>query len=524
MTDSAEVDIPISVVEPVAEPGDVLAAGSSVGDFALVAVLGQGGCGTVYSARHRELGTEAAIKVIHRRLATDVNLVQRFLDEARLVNTIAHPALVDIFAVGSLPDGRPYLVMELLQGSTLTVCLKQQQLTLAERLSTAEQCCIALRAAHAKGVVHRDLKPDNIFIQRLEESVRIKLLDFGVAKLIDQPAGSELTRTGIVLGTPSYMSPEQLRGQPVTPASDVYALGVIFYRLFTGSPPFVGQSTADLVVAHLRQSPRTLSNEVPPRLAPVLPQMLAKNAAARPSLEFVQATIAASLAPTGPVATALDAAAARIQRPEPPPPRISSPTPTPAPVPVPVPVEEPPTEKRRLPVVGLAALALAGFGATLFGLRHQHPTLRPTTGVVTIRSTPPGATVTIDGVASRWTTPVVADDLPLGHHTVDLALPDWLPARAEVSLAEPARSATVDVALRRAQAQLVVTCTPTSPNLRATLDGEPLSLSHPQPMSAGDEHHLMVTAPGYSTQERTVASDAGELVHIDVVLTPTDPP
>lgn len=313
---SISIDITTRLPTGPSGPAGVVEAavprGTRVGDYVIEDQIGAGGGGAVYRASHVEIGKRAAIKVIHFNLASSPSAVQRFLDEARTVNAINHPALVDIFAVGKLPDGRPYLVMELLQGRPLSVALREGKLSMPEKLRIVEQACVALEAAHAKNVVHRDFKPDNIFLLTEGSDLRLKLLDFGVAKLLDlgSQGAREQTRTGMVLGTPVYMSPEQILGDQVGPASDVYSLGVVLYRLFTGRPPFVADTTVELFMQHVQKAaplPDELSPLVPLRLSRLMHQMLAKNPANRPSLTLVRAAALATLYPNSKLAQQLKA-------------------------------------------------------------------------------------------------------------------------------------------------------------------------------------------------------------------------
>jgi serine/threonine-protein kinase len=203
--------------------GAQLAAGTAVGEYVIDGKLGEGGMGTVYAATHPLIGKRAAIKVINLGLTTDGTAVQRFIQEARAVNQIRHGNIVDIFSFGELPDGRRYFVMEYLEGVSLADRVKEGGMSLREAIEILDQVCDALEAAHEKGIVHRDLKPDNVFLVRTRggRSV-VKLLDFGIAKL-STTGSMQKTRTGIVMGTPAYMSPEQGRGKSVDPRTDIYA-------------------------------------------------------------------------------------------------------------------------------------------------------------------------------------------------------------------------------------------------------------------------------------------------------------
>jgi serine/threonine-protein kinase len=217
--------------------------------------------GAVYLAVHPGIGRKAAVKVLHPELARDRDIVTRFLNEARAANAIRHPGIVEIFDSGTLDSGAPYIVMELLEGESLTSRLLRGRLPLDQCLEIARQAAAALGAAHAQGIVHRDLKPDNLFLvpDALEpERERVKVLDFGIAKLNPGSigAGSVRTRTGAVLGTPVYMSPEQCRGtREIDRRADVYALGVILYEMVCGRPPFYSEGFGELAHLHISEPP-----------------------------------------------------------------------------------------------------------------------------------------------------------------------------------------------------------------------------------------------------------------------------
>jgi serine/threonine protein kinase len=207
--------------------------GALAGEYEVLSVLAAGSFGTVYEAEHRVLRRRAAIKVLHE--ATP-DAVHRFTREARSVNVINHPNIVDIYEYGKLPGGRPYFVMELLEGATLDALLgERDMLTPRAAYELLEPIFAALSAAHAAGIVHRDLKPSNIFVTK----TGVKLLDFGVAKLLHPPPSEpDLTRIGGCIGTPALMAPEQFLTGVVDARADVYSMGVLLYRVLTGTYPF----------------------------------------------------------------------------------------------------------------------------------------------------------------------------------------------------------------------------------------------------------------------------------------------
>jgi tRNA A-37 threonylcarbamoyl transferase component Bud32 len=243
--------------------GTKLGAGTKVGEYQIQDRVGEGGMGTVYSAIHPIIGKKVAIKVLAARLAKNKNAIRRFVLEARAVNDIQHPGLVDIFSFGQLTDGRHYYVMEFLEGRNLGDVLRERvRLPAAEAIPIFIEVAHALVAVHAKGIVHRDLKPENILLlaQPQAGGQRVKLVDFGLAKLVEGvPAhlseSGPRTAAGVNVGTPHYMSPEQCRGSKVDARSDLYALGVLLYETVTGRVPFDGATPLDIWQAHAEKAP-----------------------------------------------------------------------------------------------------------------------------------------------------------------------------------------------------------------------------------------------------------------------------
>ncbi|MDT7605306.1 MAG: eukaryotic-like serine/threonine-protein kinase, partial [Acidobacteriota bacterium] len=234
--------------------------------------LGEGGMGTVYRATHLLIDRPVALKVLHPRFVEDDSAQQRFRREARAAGRLQHPNAVAVTDFGRTADGYVYIVMELLEGSTLRDVMTEEAPMPVERaVGLMSQIAAAVEAAHEGGVIHRDLKPGNIFVvQRKGLPPVVKVLDFGIAKLaadsLDDSDAKNLTQTGVMIGTPRYMSPEQCDGEHLTPASDVYSLGIILYEMFTGETPFNGASPLAVALQHSSKPPR------PPReLAPTLP-------------------------------------------------------------------------------------------------------------------------------------------------------------------------------------------------------------------------------------------------------------
>jgi len=262
-----------------------LAPGTRLGPYEVLATLGSGGMSEVYRARDSRLQREVAIKVVGEALAGDTAFLNRLEQEARLAGGLNHPNIVAVHDIG-VHEGAPYVVTELLQGETLRERLLRGPVSLFQALDWAGQIAHALAAAHAHGIIHRDLKPENVFITR---SGRLKLLDFGIAKatprvieargLLDptmSPAGSA-TRTGAVLGTPGYMSPEQVRGEQVDARSDIFALGVILHELLSGQRTFRAGSIVESGYSILHDEPPPLPASVPSGVAQVVQRCLAKD-------------------------------------------------------------------------------------------------------------------------------------------------------------------------------------------------------------------------------------------------------
>jgi serine/threonine-protein kinase len=252
---------------PRAASGDgdeLLAEGTPAGSWRITSLIAAGGFGAVYAARHELLDRVAAVKVLHAQLAASPSMVDRFVREARAVNEIKHPNIVDIFDFGTFADGRPYFVMELLEPGDLQQRMDLSgRLTLDEILAIMTPVCHALDAAHRAGYIHRDLKARNIgFAVGPDGAEVVKLLDFGVAKLLEEDRDG-MTGT-IRVGTPHCMSPEQIRGGTVDARTDVYALGVLLYHLLVGRYPFDADDALEIERLHLEAPP-----PVPSRLAPI---------------------------------------------------------------------------------------------------------------------------------------------------------------------------------------------------------------------------------------------------------------
>src|SRR5262245_45498336 len=263
-----------------------LPPGTRLGPYEVTAPLGAGGMGEVYRARDARLGRDVAIKVLPVALAAHADRLARFEQEARAAGALNHPNILAIHDIGA-HEGTPYLVSELLEGETLRDRLAGGALPVRKAIDLMAQAARGLAAAHERGIVHRDLKPENLFVAR---DGRLKILDFGLAKLTapdregavrqSAPTLQADTGPGAVWGTVGYMSPEQVRGNPVDHRSDVFALGAILYEMLSGKRAFRGASPADTVSAILKEDPPDLTEVVeaiPPALERVVRHCLEKN-------------------------------------------------------------------------------------------------------------------------------------------------------------------------------------------------------------------------------------------------------
>jgi eukaryotic-like serine/threonine-protein kinase len=249
-------------VQP-ATAGDSLIGYVLADKYRVLRQIGRGGMGVVYEAEHVQLGKRVAIKLMLEKYRDDSEAIVRFQREAYSASRIGNPHIIDVVDIGTAPDGRAFVVMELLNGVPLTELIKAGPLPPWRAVSIIRQVLRAVGAAHAKGIIHRDLKPDNIFVvDNGGQQDFVKLLDFGISKVVDPDeliAATKLTTTGVVIGTPLYMAPEQAMGQPIDRFADLYAIGVILYEMLAGRPPFEGPTYAVLVSRVLTQPPPHLS-------------------------------------------------------------------------------------------------------------------------------------------------------------------------------------------------------------------------------------------------------------------------
>jgi serine/threonine protein kinase len=342
--------------------------------YEVLAYLGRGSMGTVYSCRHRVLDKRFAIKIIRQDLARDAEAVSRFVTEAKAASGIGSKHIVEVFDFGELPDGAAYIVMEQLEGQTLYQLIADTpRLSISRALGIAIQIAEALGAAHAAGVVHRDLKPDNVFLVRVEDEPDfVKILDFGIAKVLR--AGSKLTQAGSVMGTPAYMSPEQAMGTATDLRTDIYALGIMLYEMAAGQVPFDAESPLAVLSMQVSDAPPQLSRRLPEdrRLPPgyeeVVDKCLVKEAEGRFQTMLEVKAALDKIAEGGVPKFALAASSPGVYRTRR---RPISVTPIFSSIP---PDFRSPGRKKWwvLPAIGLPALAVAGF----LGLRGKPPEIK----------------------------------------------------------------------------------------------------------------------------------------------------
>ncbi|PKN47478.1 MAG: hypothetical protein CVU59_02740 [Deltaproteobacteria bacterium HGW-Deltaproteobacteria-17] len=262
--------------------------GTTIGNYIIQRKLGSGAMGTVYLGEHPEIGKRVAIKILAGHLTEDRSMVERFQIEARAIGLLEHPGIIEMFDFGVLPDGRSYYTMEYLQGETLSARMKRGGMTVAELYAIVEQVCDALYVVHQNGIIHRDMKPSNVFLARKGMRTVVKILDFGIAKIQDsiRHDGEMLTSTGAVLGTPVFMSPEQALGQNdrISYLSDIYSFGVILYKILTGRFPIDGTNIPEVVTWHVLNDAielRTVNPQIPESLARVVMNCLRKEPSER---------------------------------------------------------------------------------------------------------------------------------------------------------------------------------------------------------------------------------------------------
>jgi serine/threonine-protein kinase len=274
--------------------GDELAPGLDLGGYIIHSKIGEGGMGIVYKAIHPVHRNHVAIKVLGPAFSRDAAMIARFEQEALMISGMHHPNIIEIHNLGMLVDGRKYIVMELLVGEPLTARIDRGPIPPLEGMEIVDAVCDALLAVHARGIVHRDLKSDNVFLANIGGTTRVKLLDFGLAKSSNRPTGAA-TMMGMVVGTPQYVSPEQIRGQPATGASDTYSLGILTFKILVGKVPWDSAVPTQVLAHHLQTPPPRTSDivpAIPAGLATLVQRMMAKQPAERPTLAELRAAFA----------------------------------------------------------------------------------------------------------------------------------------------------------------------------------------------------------------------------------------
>jgi len=357
--------------------------------YHIIKKLGEGGMGAVYLGEHVKMGRKSAIKVMNPGMAADPDAISRFNREASNASRISHPNVCQIYDFGETPDGVIYLAMEFIEGAALTDLIeKEGALPPVRAARILKQAADALASAHDLGIVHRDLKPDNIMIvQAKDGSDIVKVVDFGIAKAVaGDEAGQKVTKTGLVVGTPEYMSPEQLSGDKLDGRSDIYSLGLVFYRMLTGVLPFQADSAQETMIKRLTDEPMALEAARPDIVFPPALQAVLDKALARlPSERYANATqfgkdaeaAVAGLEPAGAAPATADSGATQLMDAEAALKAIPTKQKAPPPTAIaPAPPAAPPAKKFPLvPVLGgvggVAVLAVIGFVALNGGKKPQ---------------------------------------------------------------------------------------------------------------------------------------------------------
>jgi serine/threonine protein kinase len=281
---------PGAVVLAAGDPDpDDLPVGTVIGNYLVERTVAAGGGGIVFASRHRTSGARVAIKVLRAEVASSPEGMVRFQREARVVNLIRHPGIVEIYEFGQLTDGRPYFVMDLLEGHDLKHLITQRgRMSPDEVLQIIVDVCSALEAAHTAGVIHRDLKASNVHVTVADGRFRVKLLDFGIAKLLwPEPGLGGLTQAGASLGTASAMAPEQIRGEAIDQRTDVYGLGVLIYHMLTGRYPFRAETRQEVERMNLQAPAPRPSDAVP--VPPVIDEVVTKCMSKKPAGRYSSA-------------------------------------------------------------------------------------------------------------------------------------------------------------------------------------------------------------------------------------------
>ena len=538
---AAAEERPAVASAPMVAPAlDALRPGAAVGEYVLTDKLGEGGMGVVWAGVHPVIGKKVAIKLLNPGLSQDPTIVQRFLQEARAVNQIGHRNIVDIFAFGQLPSGRHYFVMEHLKGVSLKQRLEREPpLSRHDGYVVLAEVADALAAAHAQGIVHRDLKPDNIFLcEDLGDGAapRVKLLDFGIAKLLRRSdEGMGQTRTGAPIGTPYYMSPEQCRSKGVDARTDLYAMGVIIFEMFTGRLPFAGADYIDTVNAHLSAPPPLPTDfaDLPVDLEALILGCLEKDPDRRPQrAEELSATLRQleasagderlptlvrnpALFSTSPAYTPGGTAHPNPTLPSAPFRRV---TPPPAGLPT-----RPAGRSSLTAVAGAVAVAALALVAAAAWRSSQRPRGAPvaTEVALDVSSDPPGAIVLIDGRAQSQPAPG-RFGVPRAHEVVvRMEKPGYRPHDELVHLDDGANSKTVVAHLEPLPGLLRAKAS--ARDTAWTLDGAAVGVGAALSLHqlAAGPHRLRAEAKGFEPREELVRLDPGATTAVEWELQPS---
>jgi serine/threonine protein kinase len=516
--------------QPSAPPDD-LPTGMQIGEYQVTGKLGEGGMGTVFSGVHPVIGKKVAIKVLNAGLSQDQSIVQRFVQEARSVNQIGHRNIVDIFAFGQLSaehGSRQYFVMEFLPGKSLKQRLDETPLPYGDSFHILGEVTDALSAAHAEGIVHRDLKPDNIFLAENKHGAKtVKLLDFGIAKLLRSEEGAgpvHQTRTGVPMGTPLFMSPEQCLGKPVDARTDVYSLGVIMFEIFTGRLPFPGPSYIETVNGHISQPPPNPMElaDIPEALAALILHCMAKDAANRPQTIDEVRTALSQIA--GDLGADLNRRTSGSHA------SISGATPvrrTPVPRSGEIAVKKGPSPAL---VYALVALGVGGVGTVAAVVLRPKPhakveAVAPVAKVkLQVVTDPTGARVTIDGEQQTLLTPYTYE-VPRGSKLkVHVELKDYAPQDQDVPFTDGQNEQSIRVALQPLKlpgGQLRVRLN--TKKASWTLDGKPAGngsgLLEVADLAPG-QHKVRAEAKGFDVKEDMIEIQSRQFSTTDWNLTP----
>jgi serine/threonine protein kinase len=495
-------------------PGQMIA-----GRYELIEPIGEGSMGRIFLAEQVSVGRRVAIKIINRELGAKYDTIARFQQEARLLASVKNDHIIDIYDIGETEAGDPFIAMEFVDGQSLAqVVRNERMLEPARVIRLSLQIASALATVHEAGAVHRDLKPANIMLTVEHQAEVVKILDFGLAKVLsDREATGRLTRTGSIVGTPEYMSPEQVAGNGVDHRADIYGFGCTAYEMACGHPPFTGAEVATLY-KHLHEDVPPLTTErptVPAALARVIHRCLAKDPGLRyqTARELYQGLLEAA------DHAAISRASLHVPRsgidflPE-----LSNGAPGRADASAAFRYR-----RRELALVAAIVLVLGLLGGVIIDRAVTHgdparaPVLLPapvavvapaaTRGTLLVTTTPPGVEVSVDGAAAAKS-PFVARELAPGTHHVQVSSRGWAARDADVTVVA-GQLATFEVTLERPRYTMHVESVPTGASV--TVDGKPLGETPVDAEVTEQEfHQLSFRHDGYRDREMFLPPDAHE--------------